>query len=270
MTTNTEQTLNIKPLNSDNVHAANSHSFGGRRGLNSERSYNAYAKEITEWSVSVEKRQQLLDKLYAKWSDILRYEAQHVSVIVAGPSKYNAKKLDKGDTILRLYAEFADWYDGLKQQLEDSSRETNKADHYLRMIDFCVNHPAGINADPAPYLTGLSHYDNATFITLFEQYRDRYKWRKNSNIYKAYERSKAGEIQEIKKETRYEDDNFTAYSEGDRAYIKFLMRPKRQLIVALKSRGWWWNSRQNAWSTYPQKADWEWVKTISERYAAYI
>jgi len=43
-----------------------------------------------------------------------------------------------------------------------------------------------------------------------------------------------------------------------------------QLIVALKSRGWWWNSRVDAWSTYLHKLDREWVGTISERYAAYL
>jgi len=87
---------------------------------------------------------------------------------------------------------------------------------------------------------------------------------------KLYEKSLKGEIKEIKKEVFFEDENFTAYIEGDRAYIKFLMKPMRQLIVALKSRGWWWNAYTSAWSTHLSKLDKEWVKSISERYSEYI
>ncbi|MDU5946981.1 MAG: hypothetical protein E6Z15_07885, partial [Paenibacillus macerans] len=83
-------------------------------------------------------------------------------------------------------------------------------------------------------------------------------------------RSKSGEVQEIKKEVVFQDDNFSAYKEGDRYYIKFVLKPKRQLIVALKSRGWWWNARQNAWSTYLNKFNLEWVSGISEQYEKYI
>ena len=85
--------------------------------------------------------------------------------------------------------------------------------------------------------------------------------------------SKSSELDEkveIKKEIFFEDENLTAYTEGDRAYIKFIMRPQRQLIVALKSRKWWWNSTKKAWSTYLNKLDKEWVSTISERYSKYI
>ena len=56
----------------------------------------------------------------------------------------------------------------------------------------------------------------------------------------------------------------------DRVFIKFMMKPQRQLIVALKSRGYWWNSHENAWSTYVNKADIEWIKTIPEVYSKYI
>ena len=53
-------------------------------------------------------------------------------------------------------------------------------------------------------------------------------------------------------------------------YIRFTMKPARQLIVALKSRGWWWNSGKRAWSTYLDRLDKEWVAGISERYAKYV
>ena len=113
-------------------------------------------------------------------------------------------------------------------------------------------------------------YDNATFIKLYEEMYPEYKWRKNSTIAKLYQQSIAGELKEIKKEVFFEDENLTAFTEGDRVYIKFLMRPKRQLIVALKSRGWWWNSHKEAWSTCPNKLDKEWVASISEKYVQYI
>ena len=57
---------------------------------------------------------------------------------------------------------------------------------------------------------------------------------------------------------------------GDRAYIKFVMKPRQQLIVALKSRKWRWNSYEEAWSTYLDKLDKEWVQSISTRYADYV
>lgn len=57
---------------------------------------------------------------------------------------------------------------------------------------------------------------------------------------------------------------------GDRAYIKFVMKPRQQLIVALKSRKWWWNGYEEAWSTYLDKLDREWVQSISTRYADYV
>lgn len=48
------------------------------------------------------------------------------------------------------------------------------------------------------------------------------------------------------------------------------MRIQRQLIVALKNRKWWWNAHKQAWSTYLNRLDKEWVSTISERYAKYL
>ena len=108
------------------------------------------------------------------------------------------------------------------------------------------------------------------FIKTYEKYNEVFKWRKNSNIYKLYKESLNGEINEIKKEIFFEDDNLTAFIEGDRAYIKFIMKPQRQLIVALKSRKWWWNSYKKAWSTYLEKLDKEWVSKISKKYAKYV
>lgn len=63
---------NIKTLNEDLIHRANSVSFGGKRGDLSRSEYTGYAEKILGWPISDEKKQKLLDKLYDKWTEILR------------------------------------------------------------------------------------------------------------------------------------------------------------------------------------------------------
>ena len=98
--------LSIKPLNKELIHRANSVSFNGTRGDSSEYEYNLYATRIIDFPVSDAKKQKLLDTLYDKWSKLLSYEAQHVSVMVAGPSKYNSKKLDKSELSCYINRDF--------------------------------------------------------------------------------------------------------------------------------------------------------------------
>ena len=81
---------------------------------------------------------------------------------------------------------------------------------------------------------------------------------------------KEGKLANLNRQKFFEDENLVAYTMGDRAYIKFVMKPRQQLIVALKSRKWWWNSYEEAWSTYLDKLDKEWVQNISTRYADYV
>lgn len=258
----------VKELNADLVHQANYNSMGGKRGDLSNASYKECAEKILSWPVSEEKKQKLLDKLYEKRSEILKYEAQHVSVMVAGPARYNSRKLDKSDRIIELTSALFQWFKDLEDQVKESQRKDSKSEELLRKIEFCrkPDNPC----DPTNYLAELSMYDNEAFIRIYEELYPEYKWRKNSTIAKLYQKSVAGEIKEIRKEVFFDDENLTAYMEGDRAYIKFVMKPKRQLHVALKSRGWWWNSYARAYSTYPDRLDKEWVSSISTRYAVYI
>ncbi len=258
--------IEIKELNKDLIHTANSNSFNGKRGYLSLSNYQGYAKEILNWNVSDEKKEKLLNQLYNKWSELLKLEASHVSVMVAGPSKYNAKKLDKGDRILETSSEVYSWFKELKEQLQESKKD-DKVQRLLDRIEFYDNTK---ELDPTARLAELAMLDNQKFIELFEKLQDKYKWRKNSTVYKLYLKSKVGEIQEIKKDIIFENADYTAYTEGDRAYIKFTLKPQRQLIVALKSRKWWWNARQNAWSTYLDKLNKEWVSNLSNQYAKYI
>ena len=260
--------LEIKQLDENLIHRANSNSFNGTRGNLSAESYKSYIDEVLSWDISNSKKQKLLEQLHKRYSKILEYEAQHVSVMVAGPANYNSRRLDKSDQILKSTHEFCEWFDGLREQIKNSKIDTTARDISLimNMIEFCKER----GFDPREHLIKLAYLDNKKFIELYEKFYPKYKWRKNSIIFKVYQNSMNGEIKEIKKEIIYEDENFTAYIEKDRAYIKFPMRIQRQLIVALKSRKWWWNSNKKAWSTYLDRVDKDWIESISTRYAQYL
>ena len=205
--------MKIKELDKSLIHQANSNSMSGQRGDISAHEYEVYCQKVMSWNIPDSRKQKIVDQIYAKWSEQLRHEAAHVSVAVAGPARYNAKKLNHSDTILRLSSEFVEYY---------------------------------------------------------EKLHEKYRWRKNSVIAKLYAAGKEGKLANLNRQKFFEDENLVAYTIGDRAYIKFVMKPRQQLIVALKSRKWWWNSNEEAWSTYLDKLDKEWVQSISTRYADYV
>ena len=240
--------LEIKQLDENLIRRANSNSFNGTRGDLSAQSYKSYIDEVLSWDIPNNKKQKILEQVHKRYSKILEYEAQHVSVLVAGPANYNSRRLDKSNQVLQKSHEFYEWFDDLREQIKNSKIDTTKRDINLIMnrIEFCEER----GFDPREHLIELAYLDNKRFMELYEKYYPKFKWRKNSIIFKVYQSSMNGEIKEIRKEVIFEDENFTAYIEGDRAYIRFPMRIQRQLIVALKSRKWWWNSNKKAWSTY--------------------
>lgn len=250
------------------IEIANSNSFNGNRGILRENSYKRYIEMVLNWNISDDKKQTILDKLYNKNMEILKYEAQHVSVMVAGPAKYNSKKLDKSDKILELSHNLCAWIEELEEQINEFKEDSNTDEAKELLIR--IKRLYELKLNPTNDIMKLAFVNNEIFIKTYEKYNEVFKWRKNSNIYKLYKESLNGEINEIKKEIFFEDDNLTAFIEGDRAYIKFIMKPQRQLIVALKSRKWWWNSYKKAWSTYLEKLDKEWVSKISKKYAKYV
>lgn len=260
--------LEIKELDKDLIHRANYNSMSGKRGDTSAGSYKKYIDEVISWDISSNKKQKILNKLHEKYSEILRLEAQHVSVMVAGPANYNSKRLDKSDQILQKSHDFYNWFKSLEEQVKDSKIDTTsrKIEIIMSKVEFCIER----DFDPREHLVELAYLDNKKFIELYEKYYPKYKWRKNSIIFKVYAQSLNGEIKEIKQEVIYENENFTAYIKGDRAYIKFLMKGQQQLIYALKKKGWWWNSNERAWSTYLKRVDKEWISSISTRYAKYL
>lgn len=260
--------MEIHELNQELIQRANNNSFYNR-GSNEEKSYKSYINEVMSWPIPDIKKQKILDQLYKKCSKMLEYEAQHVPVMVAGPAKYNAKKLDKSEQILQASQEFCKWFDDLREQIENAKKEDNPEEKAKEIIS-SIRRYIELGFDPGKELMCLATVDNQKFIEVYEELQPKYKWRKNSNIYKLYEKSLNGEIKEIKKEIIYEDENFSAYIEGDRAYIKFLMKIQPQLRYALKSRKWWWNSHKQAWSTYLDRVDREWISTISEKYEKYL
>jgi hypothetical protein len=261
--------MEIKELDKRLIEIANSNSFNGNRGSLRENAYKEYIETILKWDISENKKQTILNKLYDKNMELLRYESQHVSVMVAGPAKYNAKKLDKGDKILELSHNLCVWLEELEKQINDFKEETTSDDETKEILQG-IKRLYELKLNPTNDIMKLAFVNNEVFIKTYEKYNEVFKWRKNSNIYKLYQQSLNGEIKEKRKEIFFEDENLTAFIEGDRAYIKFIMKPQRQLIVALKSRKWWWNSYKNAWSTYVEKLDKEWVSNISERYEKYI
>ena len=96
-------------------------------------------------------------------------------------------------------------------------------------------------------------------------------------LYKKYaEEIKSWSISDKKKEQLNEkeiiftNEDYEVFTEDDRVFIDFKLKPKRQLIVALKSRGYWWNAHKSAWSTYIKKLDKEWICSLSKNYEKYI
>lgn len=260
--------MEIKELDKRMIEIANSNSFNSNRGILRENSYKRYIEMVLNWNISDDKKQTILDKLYNKNMEILKYEAQHVSVMVAGPAKYNSKKLDKSDKILELSHNLCAWIEELEEQINEFNEDSNTDEAKELLIR--IKRLYELKLNPTNDIMKLAFVNNEIFIKTYEKYNEVFKWRKNSNIYKLYKESLNGEINEIKKEIFFEDDNLTAFIEGDRAYIKFIMKPQRQLIVALKSRKWWWNSYKKAWSTYLEKLDKEWVSKISKKYTKYV
>lgn len=262
--------VKIKELDKSLIHRANSNSMGGQRGDISAHEYEVYCQKVMSWNIPDSRKQKIVDQIYTRWSEQLRHEAAHVSVAVAGPARYNAKKLDHSDTILRLSSEFVEWFKGLQEQVWQGRIEDKDAKEIARLVDdikFCVERPT---LNPTASLCELANKDPELFMEYYEKLHEKYRWRKNSVIAKLYAAGKEGKLANLNRQKFFEDENLVAYTMGDRAYIKFVMKPRQQLIVALKSRKWWWNSNEEAWSTYLNKLDKEWVQSISTRYADYV
>lgn len=260
--------MEVKELNKDMICRANNFSFNNSRGNLREQTYKSYTNEILLWDISEEKKKELLEMLYKKNMEILKQEASHLSIMVAGPSNYNAKKLDKGEQILKLSSELYNWFIKIKQQYNEAKNKRAEDECLIQRI-YREN---SLNLDITEELKKLAILNIKEFIRLYEEFYPSYKWRKNSNIYKMYESAKEGKLQEKNEKIIFEDSNYKVYSKKDRIFIKFVFQPKRQLIFALKKKGYFWNAHECAWSTYLERYEnnKEWTETISEQYKNYI
>lgn len=252
----------IKQLDSKLVSMANSNSFNGTRGKIFNDEYLYHVDEINSWNISDTKKQQLLDKYFVLSSELLSLQAHHVSVMVAGASNYNSRKLDKGDRILEKSAFLHDWFSKMKASINE--KKPNVVECLVREISWGFHGEYSVNEK----WKKLASIDCETFCALYEKLNNEKPFRKNSIAYKLY--ADRQNIEDKSKNEIYSCLDFVAYTEGDRAYIDFKMKPKQQLIVALKSRKWWWNAHAKAWSTYLENVDISWIESITQRYEKYI
>lgn len=226
--------VKIKELDKSLIHQANSNSMSGQRGDISAHEYEVYCQKVMSWNIPDSRKQKIVDQIYTRWSEQLRHEAAHVSVAVAGPARYNAKKLDHSDTILRLSSEFVEWFNGLQEQVWQGRIEDKDAKEIARLVDdikFCIERPT---LNPTASLCELANKDPELFMEYYEKLHEKYRWRKNSVIAKLYAAGKEGKLANLNRQKFFEDENLVAYTIGDRAYIKFVMKPGSSL--SLRSR----------------------------------
>ena len=165
--------VKIKELDKSLIHRANSNSMSGQRGDISAHEYEVYCQKVMSWNIPDSRKQKIVDQIYTRWSEQLRHEAAHVSVAVAGPARYNAKKLDHSDTILRLSSEFVEWFNGLQEQVWQGRIEDKDAKEIARLVDdikFCIERPT---LNPTASLCELANKDPELFIKKATEQRDR-------------------------------------------------------------------------------------------------
>lgn len=260
--------MEIKELDKELIYRANSVSFNGNRGNLRKSTYQSYIEEISKWDISEEKKQKILDKLYQKNMEVLKLEASYVSVMVAGPARYNSKKYDKSDKILELSSELYDWFNELESQYKNSK---NNETEDKNLIDRIYRYNE-LKLDITEVLKKLAVLNVKEFVRIYEEFNPTYNWRKNSNIYKMYQKAKEGKLEEKNEKILFEDENYKIYSKKDRIFLKFVFQPKRQLIFALKKKGFFWNSYEKAWATYIKRYEnnKEWAESITKIYKNYI
>ena len=118
----------------------------------------------------------------------------------------------------------------IHKELKENAKKEDSKDEKVKYIVDGIKRLIQLGLDPTKDIMSLATIDNKKFIEVYEQLQEKYKWRK----------------------------------------IKFTMKCKQQLIYALKKKGWWWNTYKGAWSTYLDRVDIEWIKSISEKYEEYL
>lgn len=234
------RTQTIKELSAEQIERANNNSLGGKRGDIYRSEYKAACDKVISWGFTEYKTQQLLDKVYAYYSKELSLGAQHVSVAVAGGSNYNAKRLDKSDAILRNAAEYFDWFKDIETQA--TQKKPDIMLNLIRSIIWGVHGGYNVNKE----WKELAARSRKDFETLYEKLNAENEFKKSSTAYKLYHNLIY--VMPIKQVTLYSDGDFSVIEEDGKIYIDFRLKPQRQLIVAMKSRRFYWNNHRCVWS----------------------
>lgn len=252
----------IKELNKELIRLANNNSFGGKRGDIEAHEYEVYSNRVVSWGLSEKKTQKILDRVYDYFSRSLSLGSQHVSVIVAGGSNYNAKRLDKTDKIIANSANFCEWFYDLEQQA--TKKRYSRINWLVKEIIWGINGEYPVNKQWKE-LAGRSRKD---FEILYEELSAKLEFKKTSIPYKI--RNNLIEVEPIKQITLYSDGDFSSYEEQGKISIDFRLKPQRQLIVALKSCGFAWIAAHGVWRANATDEVRAWVLTIADRYEQYI
>lgn len=251
-----------KELDKSLIEQANNNSFGGKRGNIEAHEYEVYCEKVIAWNLSERKTQKILDKVYDYFSKALSLGAQHVSVMVAGGSNYNAKRLDKSDKILSAASDFVEWFKEVESQA--TAKQYDRKEWLVKEIALCVLYGLPVTKE----WKELAGRDRDKFNELYETLDKKYKFKKPSLPYKIY--NNLISVEKTEQEILYSDGDLCAYRENDKICISFRMKPQRQMIVALKSRKFVWISAWQIWRGNATEENAEWVKTISEKYEDYI
>lgn len=81
--------------------------------------------------------------------------------------------------------ELSEWFEDLRKQVENAKKDDSKEEKVKYIIDG-IKRLIQLNLDPTKDIMNLATIDNKKFIEVYEQLQEKYKWRKNSNIYKLY------------------------------------------------------------------------------------
>lgn len=205
--------ITIPKLNESLIQQANSNSFNGTRGNTSNSSYMAYAEKILSWNISDNKKQELLDKLHKKYSEIMSLEANHISVMYAGGAKYN-KRLDKSDKILEKSANLYDWFKEMEKQA--NRKEYAEIEILLKEIAWGFAGNYSVNDK----WRKLAKIDREKFNQTYEQLDKIKPFKKTTIPYKIYYNIE--KIEELQKIIILENEDVCIWQD-EKTYIKFKM-----------------------------------------------
>ena len=250
--------ITIPKLNESLIQQANSNSFNGTRGNSSEASYLAKAEKILSWDISDNKKEQLLKLWHEKYTKLLRLEANHISTMYAGAGNYNTK-WDKSDKIFETGAEIFHWFDNIEEQANRKEyMEVELLENKIRW-GFEDNYPTNDK------WRKLAKIDRQKFNELYEELNNKIPFKKSTIPYKIYHNIE--KINQLQKVIILENDDVSIWQD-EKTYIKFKMKPKPQLIFALKKKGFYWNAHNGCWQN--KKVNIEWLKEFEEMYGEYI